>query len=371
MDSSWFSRGRIVVCGGETTNQEEADMDPTTIAVDLAKDIFEVAEANQAHRVVERRRLTRAQFERYLRTVKPGTEVVMEACGTAHYWGRVCRQAHLQPILLPVQYVRAYVRRNKSDRTDTEALLEARRCDAMLPVPIKSPAQQALQALHRIRQQWQTTRTARINVIRGVLREHGVTLRVGARTIHRDVPRVLEDDQLPGLLRWGVAPVLEEIRILEHRVAELDAQLTTLVEQDEAGQRLRTIPGVGVITATALLASVPHIQSFRRGREFASWLGLTPRERASGHRRWQGRISKRGDVYLRTLLIHGARSVIHNARRLSRERRYRLTPLHRWAVELADRVGANKAATGLANKLARVIWAVWCSEGEFVARPAA
>lgn len=346
-------------------------MDPTTIAVDLAKDVFEIAEADQAHRVVARRRFTRLQFERYLRAVQPGTEVVMEACGTAQHWGRVCRDAQLVPILLPVQYVRAYVRRNKSDRADAEALLEARRCGEILPVPIKSPAQQALQALHRVRRQWQTTRTARINTIRGVLREQGLPLRLGARTILREVPQLLDDERVPPLLRVGLVPVLDEIRDLERRVAALDTQLAALLAQDEVGQRLQTIPGVGVITASALLGSVPHIHAFRRGRQFASWLGLTPRESASGHRRWRGRISKRGDVYLRTLLIHGARSVINNARRLARSRRPRLTPVHRWAVGLADRIGANKAATALANKLARIIWAVWRSDGDFVARPAA
>lgn len=345
-------------------------MDATTIAVDLAKNVFEIAEADREHRIVARRRLTRVQFERFLRTVAPRTEIVMEACGTAQYWGRVCQDLQLVATLLPVQYVGAYVRRNKSDRADAEALLEARRCGALLPVPIKTAAQQALQGLHRIRQQWQTTRTARINTIRGLLREHGVPLPLGASTIRRDVPRVLEDQQLPALLRNGVAELLEEVLALEARVTALDGQLATLLETDDVGQRLRTIPGVGVITATALLGSVPHIHAFRRGREFASWLGLTPRERASGHRRWQGRISKRGNVYLRTLLIHGSRSVICNARRLARTRRHTLTPLHHWAVGLADRVGVNKAAAALANKLARIIWAVWRSDGDFVVRAA-
>ena len=273
-------------------------------------------------------------------------------------------------MLLPVQYVRAYVRRNKSDRTDAEALLEARRCGEILPVPIKSPAQQALQGLHRIRRQWQATRTARVNVIRGLLREQGVSLRLGVTTIRREVPCLLEAATLPALVRIGVAELLDEVRALEARVSALDTQLATVLAQDETGLRLQTIPGVGVITATALLGSVPHIHAFRRGRQFASWLGLTPREAASGHRRWRGHISKRGDVYLRTLLIHGARSVICNARRRGRPRQHTLTPLHRWAVALADRIGVNKAATALANKLARIIWAVWRSDGDFVVRAA-
>jgi transposase len=271
----------------------------------------------------------------------------------------------LRPVLLPVQYVRAYVRRNKSDRTDAEALLEAQRCEAMLPVPIKTAEQQSLQALHRIRQQWQTTRTARINAVRGLLREQGVSLRRGTAAL-RAVPQLLTTTALPSFVEIGVGELLEEIRALTERVTRLDRRLQALADSDVSTRRLQTIPGIGVITATALLGSVPHIHAFRRGRQFASWLGLTPREAASGHRRWRGRISKRGDCYLRTLLIHGARSVINNARRRAQQGGTPLTALQAWAVTVADRRGANKAAVALANKLARVIWAVWRSDGDFV-----
>ena len=339
-------------------------MNPTTVAVDLAKDVFEVAEATAHHHIVGRRRLTRAQFERFLGQLAAGTEVVLEACGTAQYWGRRCQALHLRPVLLPVQYVRAYVRRNKSDRTDAEALLEARRCDAMLPVPIKTAEQQSLQGLHRIRQQWQTTRTARINVLRGLLREHGVLLRRGTAAV-REVPRLIDTAVVPAFVHLAATELLEEIRALTDRVTRLDARLQILADTDDSTRRLQTIPGIGVVTATALLGSVPHIHAFRRGRHFASWLGLTPREAASGHRCWRGRISKRGDVYLRTLLIHGARSVINNARRRARHGGRPLTALQSWAVSLADHRGVNKAAVALANKLARVIWAVWRSDGEF------
>ena len=339
-------------------------MDATTIAVDLAKDVFEVAEANVDHRVIGRRRLTRRQFERYLAQCPRAMEIVMEACGTAQYWARRCQALQLRPVLLPVQYVRAYVRRNKSDRTDAEALLEARRCDAMLPVPVKTAEQQALQGLHRLRQQWQTTRTARINALRGLLREQGVALRRGTAAL-RDVPHRLTETELPGLVHISVSELLEEIRALTDRVTRLDRQLRVVADGDEGTRRLQTIPGIGIVTATALLGSVPHIHAFRRGRQFASWLGLTPREAASGHRRWRGRISKRGDRYLRTLLIHGARSVINNARRRARHGGTPLTALQAWAVTVADRRGVCKAAVALANKLARVIWAVWRSDGEF------
>jgi transposase len=236
----------------------------------------------------------------------------------------------------------------------------------MLPVPVKTADQQSLQALHRIRQQWQTTRTARINVLRGMLREQGVMLRRG-RAALRDVPHLVETSGLPAFVQLGAGELLDEIRTLTDRVARLDGRLHRLADTEESTRRLQTIPGIGVVTATALLGSVPHIHAFPRGRHFASWLGLTPREAASGHRHWRGRISKRGDVYLPTLLIHGARSVISNARRRARAGGRPLTSLQSWAINLADRRGVNRAAVALANKLARVIWAVWRSDGEFAA----
>jgi transposase len=341
-------------------------MDATTIAVDLAKDVFEIAQATAAGRIVERRRLNRHQFQRFLDQLT-GVEVVMEACSSSHYWGRQGHQRGLVPVLLPTQYVRPYVRRNKTDRTDAEALLEARRCAGIFPVPVKTADQQALQSLHRVRAQWQTARTARMNVIRGLLREYGLPLRAGAVTIRRTVPALLDETNqtLPRLVRQLVGHLLDEVRDLECRVKAIDRQLTQLADTDPIAQRLQTIPGVGVMVATGLLGSVAHIHAFRRGRHFASWLGLTPREASSGMRHWRGGISKRGDVYLRALLTHGARSVLFNAQRRARVHADRLTALQRWVIGLAIRRGYNKAVSALANKLARIIWAVWRADVDF------
>jgi transposase len=334
------------------------------MAVDLAKDVFEIAVADRTGHIVQRLRLSRRRFERYLETQTPGTEVVMEACGTAHFWGRRCRALQLEPTLLPVQYVRPYVHRNKSDRTDVAAILEARRCAAIQPVPVKTAAQQVLQGLHRVRQQWQKTRTARINAVRGLLREQGVTVAVGAITLQRAVPAQLAtlDGQVPSRLIHLVHGLLAEIRDLDQRIRALDAELASALTDDPVAERLQSVPGVGIITASALLGSVPHIHQFHRGRQFASWLGLTPREAASGHRLWRGAVSKRGDVYLRTLLIHGARSVLANAQTRARTGRVALTPLQQWALALAARRGFNKTTVALANRLARVVWAVWRTE---------
>jgi transposase len=336
-------------------------MDATTVAVDLAKDVFEVALANRAGRIFERKRLTRPQFERFIDGLTPETEVVMEACGTAHYWGRRCQARQLRVRLLPGQYVRPYVRRNKTDRTDTEAVLEANRCSGVNRVPVKTVDQQTLQVLHRVRTQWQAARTARINAMRGMLREFGFPIGVGARTALRRVPALLEDTTLalPDLVRHTVGAVLQEVRDLEARLTAIDQQLARVVREHPIARRLRQIPGVGVITATALVGAVGHIHAFRRGRHFASWLGLTPRESSSGSRRHLGSISKRGDVYLRCLLTHGARSVLLTAQRTARIAPHQGTRLQRWAVDIAARRGHNKAAIAVANKLARIIWAVW------------
>ena len=347
-------------------------MDATTVAVDLAKDIFEVALANRAGRVIERKRLTRRQFDGFISSLTAGTEVIMEACGTAHYWGRRCQARDLPVRLLPVQYVRPYVRRNKTDRTDTDAMLEAARCGGIQPVPVKTVEQQTLQALHRGRTQWQAARTARINVVRGLLREQGLPVPVGARTVLARVAGILEDADvaLPDLLRHTVALVVDEIRGLETRIATIDQQLARVAAEHPVAQRLQQIPGVGVLTATALVGAVNHIHAFRRGREFASWLGLTPRESSTGGRRYLGRISKRGDGYLRCLLTHGARAVLLAAQRTARAAPQRLTRLQQWAMTIAARRGHNKAAIALANKMARIIWAVWHREIDFHAQVA-
>jgi transposase len=342
-------------------------MHATTVAVDLAKDVFEVATANRAGRILERKRFTRRQFERFIDTLPAGTQVIMEACGTAHHWGRHCQARDLMVRLLPVQYVRPYVRRNKTDRTDTEALLEADRCGGIQPVPVKTREQHALQMLHRVRSQWQTTRTARINGMRALLREYGIPIVGGARTALTRIPTLLDEAAgvLPATLRLAVTALHEEVRALDERIASIDRELKRVVSEHPIAQRLHQVPGVGVLTATALVGAVSHIHTFRRGRQFASWLGLTPRESSSGHRRYLGGISKRGDTYLRCLLTHGARAIVASARRTLQRHPHGLTSFQQWAVGIAVRRGYNKAVIAVANKLARRIWAVWRHDRDY------
>jgi transposase len=346
-------------------------VDATTVAIDLAKDVFQVALANQAGRVVDRQRLTRRQFERFVDTLVAETDVIMESCGTSHYWGRRMQARGLRVQLLPVQYVRPYVRRNKTDRADTDALLEAARCGEIRPVPVKTVEQQTLQAIHRVRTQWQTARVARINAIRGLLAEQGHAIPKGARTVLRRVTAILSDPDaaVPEVLRQTITLVVDEVHGLEEKIAGLDRQLAQIAGAHPVATRLQTIPGVGVLTSTALVGSVGHIHAFRRGREFASWLGLTPRESSTGSRRYLGRISKRGDVHLRCLLTHGARSVLRVAVQLAARAPDRLTRLQQWAVSIATHRGRHKATVAIANKLARIVWAVWHYDVDFEARP--
>jgi transposase len=371
MDSSRFCG---IICREQlsdiSSNQEETDMDATTIAVDLAKSVFELALANAAWRIIGRRRLTRPQFERFLAT-QPAAHLVMEACGTAHHWARVARVHGHRVTLLPAQYVRPYVRRHKTDRTDAEALLEAVRSGRIDPVTVKTVAQQELQALHRVRAEWTATRTARINAMRGFLQEHGLTISRGARTALATIPTLLEDADvpIPTRLRAVLADLLEDVRVIDANLAALERNLAAIAEVDPVVQRLMTIPGIGLITSTALVATVGHIHGFRGARRFASWLGLTPSERSSAHRRRLGAISKMGDVYLRCLLTHGARAVVLAAHR-AQGRRRTLTRLQQWSLAVQGRRGHNKATVAVANKLARIVWAVWSRDVAYEDRPA-
>lgn len=340
-------------------------MDAMTVAVDVAKTVFEVAIANREWRIVARHRFNRRQFTQFLTTASP-THVVMEACGTAHFWGRCAQRSGHTVTLLPPAYVRPYVRRNKTDRTDAEALLEATRSGEIPSVPVKNVTQQTLVAVHRIREQWMATRTARINALRGILREQGLLLPAGAGPALRAIPALLEDAESPlttPLCRM-ISLIYQEVRQLEACIGALERELRAMADADPVVIRLREIPGIGLLTATALVGTVGHIHAFRRARQFASWLGLTPREYSSGARRRLGSISKRGDVYLRCLLTHGARAVLHAAHRRTNARQP-VIRLHEWALTVQARRGHNKATIAVANKLGRIVWAVWTRDVEF------
>jgi len=342
-------------------------MNSTTIAVDLAKSVYELAVSHRAGVIARRHRLTRAQFVRFYANT-PAATFVLEACGSAHHWARQLQQAGHRVVLLPPHTVRPYAPRNKTDRADAKALLEASRNRDIHPVPVKSLAQHTFTALHRLRSAWVASRTARLNTLRGLLRELGLTIPVGAGHVVPRVTALVEDADsgLPDALRPVLYQTCQEIRGLEQHITDVERRLDQLARQTPVVARLQTIPGIGLLTATALVGFVGDIQRFSTGRRFASYLGLTPRESSSGLIRRLGAISKRGDVYLRMLLTHGARSVLWGAKV-----RRRVDRLRTWAVGIEQRRGHNKACVAVANKLARIVWAVWKHDTPFRELPAA
>lgn len=341
-------------------------MQDTTIAVDLAKSVFEVAVSHRPGRVSRRYRFGRERFARFLAEEAPGT-VVMEACGTAHYWAREAEARGHRVRLLPPRAVRPYVTGNKTDRADAKGILEASRNEAVRSVPVKSVEQQALAALHRMRSAWVTTRTSRLNTLRGLLRELGKTIPVGARHVVPTVWGLVSDADsgIPETMRPVLAEAAREVAELERRIGEVESQLRGVAQENETVQRLQTIPGVGLLTATAVVAFAGDLGRFPTARHFASSLGIVPHESSSGSVRRLGRISKRGDAYLRTLLIAGARSVLLHARRKEKPDRLRA-----WALDRHRARGHNKATVAVANKLSRIVWAVSVREESYRGHPA-
>jgi len=324
------------------------------IAIDLAKSVFQLAISDRPGKVTKKARLTRAQLLPFL-AQQPPAAVFMEACGSAHYWARKIQQLGHEVVLLPPHYVRPYVRGNKTDRTDAQGILDAGGNEDLKPVPIKTVDQQQLTSIHRLRAGWMAERTRRLNAIRGLLRELGIVIPVGANKVVPAAWSVVEDAdaEVPDALRPLLAEACHEVRQLEERIRLAERQLEALANQMPAVALLRSIPGIGLLTATALVAWIGNVNRFRSGRHLSSFVGLTPREFSSGLKRYLGRISKRGDGYLRSLLIQGARSFLIHAHQ------YKDDPRAEWALRLSRTRHHNKVAIAVANKLTRVAWAVW------------
>jgi transposase len=330
-------------------------MQHTTIAVDVAKSVFEIGISHRPGHVDKHYRVSRNQLSIFFANQPPAT-VVMEACSSSHYWARQFMRFGHDVKLLPPFYVRPYVQRSKTDRTDVKGMLEAWRNSEIRPVPIKTEAQQQLIALHRVRSTWIATRTARINTARGILREFGIVVADGASCVPARVTELIEDagTELPMGVRDLLNELVVEIRQLTSRIENVERQLAAMAGETPVVERLRSIPGIGLLTATALIAFVGNVERFPSSRHFACYLGLTPREHSSGLRRQLGHISKRGDTYLRMLLTHGARSVLWIAKSKAKPDKFST-----WAVDIHGRRGHNKASIAVANKMARIVWAVW------------
>lgn len=319
-------------------------------AIDLGKSTFHTCAQNAQGKVLKRHKLTAAKLKETLAQL-PACIVVMEACASAHYWAHVAQQHGHKARLISPQFVKPFVKSNKNDQVDAEAIAEAATRPTMRFVPIKSKEQQTLQAIHRARRLAVSQRTSQGNQIRGFLLEFGITIPVGISSLKRNIPLILEDadNALTTVLRQLIYDLWEHWKALDKQVNQLQHQLEQLTQQSEPCKRLMTIPGIGPLTATALLASIGNPTAFKNGRELAAYLGLVPRQHSTGGKQTLLGISKRGDRYLRTLLIHGARAALRFTSR-------KTDKLSQWATALNDRRGNNITAVALANKNVRIAW---------------
>lgn len=326
-------------------------MQISTIGLDLAKNVFQVHGIDSEGRTVFCRKVRRDRLVKLFEGIEPCL-VGMEACATAHHWARQLMALGHQVKLMPPVYVKAYVKRNKNDAADAAAICEAVRRPTMRFVPIKSADAQSILMLHRARHLLVRQRTAQISAMRAHLAEYGVVAPRGRAHV-RDLLVVLESGagRLPNLARQTLLLIAQMIDALSMQIRKIEIELLAWHRTSAVSQRLETIPGIGFITATALAATVGDARAFRSGRQFAAWLGLVPRQNSSGGKDRMGGISKMGDRYLRHLLVVGATAIVRYTRR-------KATPVSIWANRLLERKPARLVTVAVANKMARIAWAV-------------
>jgi len=324
------------------------------VGVDLAKNVFQVHAVDRNEKPVWRRKLNRAEWLKVLReTIEPGCEIGMEACGSAHHWARKLREQGYSVKLIAPQFVKPYVKSNKNDANDAEAICEAMSRPNMRFVSVKTVEQQDIQAVHRIRAGLMDQRKAKANQIRGLASEYGLIAPKELLHLRRAIPCWLEDGEngLSSRFRKLLDGMWHDMMVLDDRVAEMDREIALIAASDPVAKRLQQLRGVGPMIATALLATVGDANQFANGRQMAASLGLTPKQNSSGGKDRLLGISKRGDAYVRSLLVHGARSVIRTAK-AKHDR------LSQWVMRIATTRHPNVAAVALANKTARIAWAM-------------
>lgn len=329
-------------------------MEIKRVGVDLAKNVFQLHGVDRHEKPVWKKSLRRGQWLQELhRRVAAGAEIGMEACAGAHHWGRQLRERGYRVKLMAPQFVKPYVKSNKSDRNDAEAICEAMSRPSMRFVELKSVEQQDIQAVHRVRAELIKQRTAKANQIRGLVGEYGLVAPVRIGQLRSALPEWLEDatNGLSGRFRRLLAGLAEDLRQLDARIDELDEELKRIVRETPAAQRLLALRGVGPTIATALVAALGTGEAFARGREFAVAMGLTPKHHGTGGKERILGINKRGDAYLRQLLVHGARAAVRTARG-------KTDPLSRWINALLAHKHSNVVTVALANKTARMAWAL-------------
>ncbi|MCX7132344.1 IS110 family transposase [Aeromonas sp.] len=331
----------------------------TTIGIDLAKNVIQVHGADEHGKVQLKKQLKRNQIMEFFTNLPPSL-IGMEACGSAHFWASKLQSLGHTVKLMAPQFVKPYVKTNKNDAADAEAICEAVTRPTMRFVPIKSSEQLAVLALHRARQGFVKARTAQANQLRGLLAEQGIIIPKGISHINQRLPEILEESEttLPGTFCQLLARLGNHFKELHKQVKELEVQIQCWHQQNVASMKLARIPGIGALTASALLASIGDAKNFKSGRQLAAWLGLVPRQSSSGGKQNLLGISKRGDIYLRTLLIHGARAVL-------RVSEHRTDYADSWLAKLMVRRNYNIAVVALANKNARIVWALLAHDREF------
>ncbi len=335
----------------------------STIGLDLAKNVFQVHGVDEAGETVLRRQLRRSQVVPFFEKLS-GCLVGIEACATSHHWARELQALGHEVRIMPAHYVKAYVKRNKNDAADAEAICEAVTRPSMRFVAVKSPEQQSLMMLHRTRSLLVRQRTMLVNAIRAHLAEFGIVAPLG-RTGMKALRAVIADPKearLPALARSCLESLIVALHSIEQEIAGAERQIHAWHRGNETSRRLASIPGIGPIVATALVASVADPEVFKSGRELAAWIGLVPRQNSTGGKERMGRISKQGDPYLRWLLVAGAMAVIRQGRKTG----FQKMP---WLADLMGRKATKVAAVALANKTARIVWALLVN-GETYRRPA-
>jgi transposase len=323
------------------------------VGIDLAKHVFHIHGIDANGRPVIQKQLRRPQLMRWAAQL-PATTIAMEACSGAHFWGRQFMEFGHQVRLISAQYVKAFVRGQKNDRNDAEAICEAASRPSIRIVAVKSADQQQILALHRVRDLLVKQRTASVNQLRGLLAEFGVIIPQGRRAVMAALPDILEDasNQIPPMMRALAAEQRERLLELDGRIADASQRIEQLARSNAVIRDLTKLRGVGPLVATAFVADVGDPRAFRNGRQVGAWLGLVPRQHSSGGKTRLSHITRRGDPYLRSLLVHGARAVVRTAARHD-------DSLSKWILEVESRRGRNRAVVAVANKLARHLWATW------------
>lgn len=331
----------------------------TTVGLDLAKNVFQVHGVDERGHARLQKQLRRKQVVAFFTRLEPCL-IGMEACAGSHYWARVLTAFGHEVKLMAPQFVKPYVKANKTDAADAEAICEAVSRPNMRFVPIKNADQQAVLSLHRARSGFVKARTALVNQIRGLLSEYGVVLPPGIRHVREGIPMIVEDGELdlPPLFRALLCQLYRYLGQLDEQVAAIEHPLKAWHRSNADSQRIAQIPGIGWLTATALVASIADARSFKNGRQLAAWLGLVPRQHSSGGKPRLLGISKRGDAYLRTLIIHGARATI---RFVDRDR----SPTGQWLREVGKRRPKNVVVVARANKHARIVWALLAHQRDY------